>query len=469
MRKLIAAIAIGLGSFGAAQAQTAPVTPAPLPLGVADGIAALKKNALASDLGFEIVRDLVTEVGPRPAGWENEQRARDWAVAKMKALGFTNVHVEPFALPAWRRTSEHYEITAPYRQPIVAVALGWSAPTPADGLEAEIVRFPNLAALAAAPAGSLAGKIAFIDEKAARTMDGSGYGQAQRKRRQGAQLAAEKGALASVIRTAGTNPDRVANTGLASAVGGGLALTPIPTAAISNPDCDEIERLLARGPVRLRLNIQVETRQDAQSGNVIGEIRGKEAPNEIVLLGGHLDSWDITPGANDDGTGVAMAIAAAKLVATQKAKPRRTIRVVLFGAEEVGELGGAAYVKLHKDEIAQTIAGAESDSGGAVVWKLRTRFADPAKAAALFDLLSDMAIVTDSTPANGASEMSFVAAAGAPVVDLNTDTYRYFDVHHTAVDTIEKVDPVAFRQQVAAYAIFAYFASETGWDFRAKP
>jgi hypothetical protein len=323
--------------------------------------------------------------------------------------------------------------------------------------------------LAAAPAGSLAGKIAFIDEKAARTMDGSGYGYAQRKRRQGSQLAAEKGAIASVIRTAGTNPDRVANTGLGSAVGAPLALTPIPAAAISNPDCDEMGRLLARGPVRMRLNIQVETKQDAQSGNVIGEIRGREAPNEIVLLGGHLDSWDITPGANDDGTGVAMAIAAAKLVATQKARPRRTIRVVLFGAEEVGELGGVAYMKAHKDEMPQTISGAEADSGGAVVWKLRTRFADPAKAAALHGLLSDMAIVTDPTPANGASEMSFVAAAGVPVIDLSADTYRYFDVHHTAVDTIEKVDPVAFRQQVAAFAIFAYFASETGWDFRAKP
>lgn len=461
MRSVLTAMALW-ALAGAALAQQ-PVSPTPLPPGVGETITSLKTTALASDLGLEIVRDLVTQVGPRPTGWDGEARARDWAVAKMKALGFTNVRIEPFTVPAWRRTEERFEIAAPFRQPIVAVALGWSAPTLAGGVEGEIVRFADLAALGAAPAGSLAGKIAFIDERMARTSDGAGYGVAQRKRRQGSQLAAEKGAIASLIRTAGTNPDRVANTGQASIVG---TLTPIPAAAVSNPDFDQLARLLAQGPVRVRMNIQVETKAEAPSGNVVGEIRGRERPGEIVLLGAHLDSWDNTPGAHDDGTGIAASIAAAKLIGDLKQKPRRTIRVVLFGAEEVGLLGGAAYVKAHAGEIPQTISGAESDVGGGAVWRLRTKFADPAKAAALAAVLGDLAIITDATPASGASEMGLIGAAGAPVVDLSADAYRYFDVHHTAVDTIDKVDAAAFRQQVAAFAAFAYFAAETGWDFR---
>ena len=168
MRSALAAMLLA-GSIGVAAAQ-APVTPAPLPAGVGPAIAAAKARALASDLSFDLLRELVTEVGPRPTGWEGEARARDWAVAKLKALGFTNVHVEPFTVPAWRRISERFEITAPFRQPLVGVALGWSAPTPSGGIEAEIVRFADLAALHAAPAGSLADKIAFVDEKMARQL-----------------------------------------------------------------------------------------------------------------------------------------------------------------------------------------------------------------------------------------------------------------------------------------------------------
>lgn len=462
MRNLLTALGL-VAMIGTANAQTAPPS---LPPGAAQSIAQVKARALASNLGMEIVTGLVNEVGPRPAGWESEARAREWTMAKMKALGFANVRVEPFPLSAWRRTAEDFEITAPFRQRVEAVALGWSAPTPAGGVEGEIVRFADLAALRAAPEGSLAGKIAFIDEKMARTQEGSGYGAAQIKRRNGSQVAAQKGAIASIIRTAGTNPDRVANTGQAAPAN---TLTPIPAAALSNPDSDQLAHLLAQGPVRMRVVIQVETKMDAQSGNVIGEIRGREKPSEIVLLGAHLDSWDNTFGAQDDGTGVAMAIAAAKFIADQKQKPKRTIRVVLFGAEEPGLLGGTAYVNAHKDEMPLHISGAESDSGGGAVYRLRTKFADPAKTAALHAQLADLAIITDDTPARGASEMGQVGAAGVPVIDLSLDTYRYFDIHHTANDTLEKIDPAAFRQQVAAFATFAAFASETGWDFRAKP
>lgn len=462
MRSALAAMLLA-GSIGVAAAQ-APVTPAPLPAGVGPAIAAAKARALASDLSFDLLRELVTEVGPRPTGWEGEARARDWAVAKLKALGFTNVHVEPFTVPAWRRISERFEITAPFRQPLVGVALGWSAPTPAGGVEAEIVRFADLAALRAAPAGSLAGKIAFVDEKMARTQDGASYGYANPKRRQASQIAREKGALAALIRTVGTNPDRVANTGSASPAG---TLTPIAAAAISNPDSDQLARLLAKGPVRVRMDVSVETRENAQSGNVVAEIKGREKPSEIVLLGAHLDSWDITPGAQDDGAGVTTMIAAAQAV--QALKPKRTIRVVLYGAEEVGELGGIEYARAHKAELAAHIAATESDFGAGPAYRLRTSFADPAKAAALAAQLGDLAIITDSAPAHGASDVGHVVEAGVPAVDISTDGYLYFDIHHTPVDTVEKVDRDAMRKNVAAWAAFAAFASETGWDFRAKP
>lgn len=449
--------------IGVARAQ-APATPAPLPPGVTEAIAGAKARALASDLSFDLLRELVSEIGPRPTGWEGEARARDWAVAKFKALGFTNVHVEPFTVPAWRRTAEHFEITTPFRQPVVGVALGWSAPTPPGGIEAEIVRFADLASLRAAPVGSLAGKIAFVDEKMARTQDAASYTFANPKRRQAPQIAKEKGALAALIRTVGTNPDRVANTGSASPAG---TLTPIPAAAISNPDSDQLARLLAKGPVKVRVDISVESRETAQTGNVVAEIKGRERPNEIVLLGAHLDSWDITPGAQDDGAGVTMMIAAAQTL--QALKPKRTIRVVLYGAEEVGELGGAEYARVHKADIPNLIAVSESDFGAGPAYRVRTNFADPAKAAALSAQMLDLAIITDATPARGSSDVGHLVQAGAPAVDVNTDGYRYFDIHHTPVDTLEKLDRDAMRNNVAAWATFAAFASETGWDFRAKP
>ncbi len=464
MRLFLAILGLtGAIAIATAHAQ-APVQPAPLPAGVAQSIASAKANALASDLAFELTRDLVTEVGPRPAGWDGEERARAWAVANLKALGFTNVHVEPFVIPAWRRTSERFELTAPFRQPLVAAALGWSAPTAAGGVEAEIVRFADLDALRTAPPGSLAGKIAFVDQKMARTQDGSGYGPANTKRRQAAQIAQEKGALAALIRTVGTNPDRVANTGSASPAG---TLTPIPAAALSNPDSDQLARLTAQGPVRVRMEIAVETRANAQTGNVVAEIRGREKPGEIVVLGAHLDSWDTTPGAQDDGAGVAMMIAAAKAV--MPLKPKRTIRVVLFGAEEIGELGGVEYARAHKAAVPAHVVVTEADFGAGGVWRVRTSFADPAKAAALAAQLADLTIITDAIAARGASDVRHIADAGAPAVDISTDGYRYFDIHHSTADTLEKIDPATMRTNVAAWAAFTAFASETGWDFRAKP
>jgi Zn-dependent M28 family amino/carboxypeptidase len=467
MRVWIAAALAGLLMTGQANTQeaAAPVAATPPPAILAT-IERLKTAAAKSDLGYEFTRDLVAEVGPRPAGTEAEARARDWAVARLKALGFSNVRVEPFAMRSWRRTHEAFELTAPFHEPLVAVALGGSAPTPPGGLEGEIVRFADLTALAAAPADSLKGKIAFVDERMARAQDGSGYGPAVAKRRRAPVLAAEKGAIASLIRTVGTSPDRIANTGAASSAN---APTAIPAAALSNPDADQLEHLLGKGPVRVRMDIQVETEAEAQSGNVIAEVKGREAPDEIVILAAHLDSWDITPGAQDDAVGVGAMVAAAKLILDLPHHPKRTVRVVLFGSEEPGLLGGLAYAKAHKDELARHIVGAESDFGAGPAWQLRTKFASREFALAFARAVGDLAIPLTEIPARGDSEMEILSRAGVPVFELPPDGYRYFDIHHTVNDTLDKIDPAAVRKNVAAYASLVYLAAESGWDLRAKP
>ena len=315
-------------------AVNAAAEPARFSPAIQKNIARLKETAAKSDLGFEITRDLVREVGPRMAGTEAETRARAWAVAKFKTLGFT-ARIEPFKTNMWRRTHESARLTTPFSAPLTIATLGNSAPTPEGGFEAEVVRFPDLAALEAAKPESVEGKIVFLDEKMARSQDGSTYGAAVVKRRRCPILAREKKAAACLIRTVGTSPQRVANTGNITSRESRI----IPAAALSNPDSDELAYLLSKGPVRVRLDIGVETQADAPSGNVIAEIRGREKPHEIVLLGAHLDSWDITPGAHDDGTGVGTMMASAKLIADLPGSPRRTIRIVLFGSEETGLIG----------------------------------------------------------------------------------------------------------------------------------
>lgn len=455
---LIAALMTTLAINAAAE----PVRLSPI---IQKNIVKLKETAAKSDLGFEITRDLVRDVGPRMAGTEAEARARAWALAKFRSLGFT-ARVEPFKTNMWRRTHESARLVAPFSAPLTIATLGNSAPTPEGGIEAEVVRFADLAALEAAKPESIEGKIVFLDEKMARSQDGSTYGVAVVKRRRCPILARERKAAACLIRTVGTSPQRVANTGNITSRESRI----IPAAALSNPDSDELAYLLSKGPVRVRLDIGVETQADAPSGNVIAEIRGREKPHEIVLLGAHLDSWDITPGAHDDGTGVGTMMASAKLIADLPGSPRRTIRIVLFGSEETGLIGGMAYAREHKDELKDHVLASESDFGGETLWRMRTKFGPAAAgyARAMQAAVADLNIPLGDPPAAGESEVGLLAAQGVPVFDLDADGTNYFDVHHTPNDVISSVDPAALRQNVAAYATLAYIAAESDWDFRAK-
>jgi hypothetical protein len=463
-------------SLSAAAAQTpanpilnpaAPPAVAPVPIPTAVIADRLRAGVLKSDLAYEIVEDLTTTIGPRLAGSEAEARARAWAVAKMTALGFRNVRVEPFAIPYWAATTERASVTANgATQPFVVVALGGSGPTPAGGVSGEVVRFTSMPQLLAASADAVRGRIVFIDELTVRAQDGSGYGAGVVKRSACAPAALRMGALACVIRSVGTDSHRFAHQGGNARHSAGIQF---PAAAISAPDADQLARLVARGPVRMTLEIAVETREGAQSGNVIGEIVGRERPDEIVLIGGHLDSWSQGTGAIDDGAGVAITMAAARLIREQPRRPRRTIRVVLFGAEETGVHGGAAYARMHAGEAGKHIIAAESDFGAGEVWRVRSRVHESALPAirAMHDALRPLSVMLGDNTATGGADVAGLRAAGVPVLELSQNGLDYFDYHHTPDDTLDKIDPAKLRQNVAAWAVSTWLAADTDWDFRA--
>ena len=479
MRNFALALAAALAFASAANAQQQPqpgfqvATNPQAPPAVASisaeqqrTVARLRAAALEDDRAWDIVESLVTEIGPRLAGSEAEARARDWAVRMLRENRFSNVRIEPFTIPYWDALREEAHIVAPTRQRMVVAALGGSPSTPTGGLEAEVLRFDSMAALEAAPDSAVAGRIVFIDERMLRTQDGSGYGAAVAKRGRCAPVAQRKGAAGCLIRSAGTDPHRFAHQGGNSRQSEGASL---PAAAISPADADLLARLLARGPARVNLEIEADIRENAPSGNVIAEIRGRERPEEIVILAAHLDSWDLGQGAIDDGAGVAIVTAAARLIRDLPRRPRRTIRILLAGAEENGVHGGEEYARVHANEI--HIVGAESDFGAGRVWRFRTRFAEHAApyGRAIQRQLAPIGVIPGDNLANGGADISALRQAGMPVVDLSQNGLDYFDLHHTADDTLDKIDPEALRQNVAAFAVFAYLAADTDWTFRAAP
>ncbi|WOI53216.1 M28 family peptidase [Parvularcula sp. LCG005] len=427
----------------------------------------LMENALESDVAYDTIRDLTTRIGPRLAGSEAEARARDWAVDHLKSLGFKNVRVEPFDMPFWSRVSEHAEIVSPFPQPLAITALGNSVATPEGGVTGEIVRFETMNDLAAAPMDdSLKGKIVFVDEDMVRTQDGSSYGVAVAKRSGAANEAAKRGAVAAIIKSVGTDTFRRPHTGTMRYIDGG---TKVPTAALAWPDAEQLTRALAYGPVTVRLDISVLTKDSVESGNVIAEIPGKT--DELVVIGGHLDSWDLGTGAVDDGAGIGIVTGAGKVILDLKKKPERTIRIVYFGAEEVGLLGAFAYAKAHATELDKHVVGAESDFGAGRIYQLRSRFGESQldKAAAMQRVLEPLGIALADNEGTGGPDMTPLRTAGVPVVSLSQNGWDYFDLHHTSDDTFDKIDPDDIAQNVAAYAAFAWMAANMEGSFRDAP
>ena len=440
------------------------------PAGTTDPIAGatmLRERALAGNQAYAIVAGLTTEIGPRLAATPPEARARDWMMSKMTALGLANVHIQTFAVPHWERGVETAETIGLNPQRLILTALGASGATPAGGIDADIVQFADLDALKAAPAGSLKGKIAFIDHQMAAAQDGSSYGAFNAIRTAGPGIAASKGAAAYLHRSLATGPARLPHTGVTRWPDG---VTPIPAAALSVPDAMQLARMVAAGPVKLHLVLTPKRFAPGMSGNVIGEITGATAPHDVVLVGGHLDSWDLGTGAIDDAAGVAITLGAAKVLIDAirdgtLPPPRRTIRVVAFGDEEsAGPLGGATYLKGYPGDT--VVLAAESDFGADRIWSLRARSGNPAAVASLARVLAPLGIAPSPLPAFGGTDVEAAGEAGAAIVDLAQDGTHYFDLHHSADDTLDKIDPAAMTQNVAAWAAMLWWAANTDADLR---
>jgi Zn-dependent M28 family amino/carboxypeptidase len=313
------------------------------------------------------------------------------------------------------------------------------------------------------------GKIVFINERMERARDGSGYGKTVKNRVQSASIAGNLGAVGVVIRSVGTSDERFAHTGRMQY---DLSAPRIPAFSLSNPDADLLSRQLkANKQVRLRLKSTARDLPPAWSANVIGEIPGAERNNEIVLLGAHLDSWDLGQGALDDGAGVAIVIEAARLIAKLERKPARTIRVVLFANEEFGLSGAKEYARLIGDEHLKHVVAMEADAGMGPVWRLESQVAPEALSSLdkMRTVLQPLGIESGDNTATGGSDLGPIRSLGVPVLDLAHDMNLYFDVHHTMNDTLAKVDAKTLDQAVAAYAIAAYLAATKQGDFGRLP
>jgi hypothetical protein len=431
--------------------------------------AELRELALEDGLAYDLLRSLTTEVGHRLAGSPGDRAAVAWAKREMERLGFDSVRTEPVTVPYWVRGHANGEILAPYPQEMVLIALGGSVGTPEGGLAAEVVRVPDLQALDQLPDQRVRGKIVFIDKPTERTRTGAGYGAAGVVRRDGPARAGAKGAAAVLIRSIGTGNSRFAHTGGTRYKDD---VPRIPAAALAIPDADILAAQFESGQtVRFRLDLGSHYRPDATSANVIGEIRGREKPDEIVLLGAHLDSWDVGTGAHDDGAGCATVMSVANLIASLPQAPRRTIRVVLFANEEFGLSGARAYAEAHADELPDHQLAMESDLGADRVWTFATRIEAAAlpEAERIAALLEPLEIDWLGNEARGGADLIPLRPARVPLADLRQDASRYFDLHHTIDDTFDKVDPESLAQNVAAYATVAYWAAETPTSFTPAP
>jgi acetylornithine deacetylase/succinyl-diaminopimelate desuccinylase-like protein len=464
LHALAACLALAFSAHAADKATTIP----------AKAVAAateLRDRAMNDNTGYEFVSQLTTEVGPRVAGSAADARAVEWTVAKFKAMGFDKVYTEKVSYPLWERRSERAEIVAPFPQPLLLTALGYSAGTPKGGLTAEVVGFDDLDALKKADPATVKGKIVYVSTHMQRHKDGHDYGMGSATRTAGAVLAAQMGAAAYLLRSAGTDAhSRTPHTGV---TGFRDPKEAIPAAALSLPDADQLERVLKEGkPVSLKLDLDVGFAGTYEGQNVIAEVTGRRHPDQVVAIGGHLDSWDLGTGAIDDGAGVAIAAAAAKLIKDMPQRPDRTIRVIAFANEEMGLWGGRAYADAHAKEVSKFQLGTESDFGAGRIWRMSASVKPEARGAIeqIARVIEPIGVAYDATkPGGGGSDLSQMHARGMAALSLTQDGTDYFDYHHTANDTLDKIDPKALAQNVAVYAAFAYMAAQADGDFGSAP
>lgn len=422
-------------------------------------------EARKDDAAWQRLARLCDDIGHRLTGSENLDRAIAWAKAELEKDGQENVRGHAVEVPIWVRGTESLTLLHPRRESLPMLGLGYSPSTPKGGIEAEVLVVVDEADLERNTQRAK-GRIVLFNEPM-RPYDptcGAYYGEAVRFRIDGSVMAAAHGARAVLVRSVTNHSLRTPHAGTQ---GYHDVLPPIPAAAISTEDADRLARLQARGKTpRVRLEMQAENRRPGRSENVIAELVGREKPDEIVVISGHLDSWDVGQGAHDDGGGVVMAMESLRILRALGLRPRRTIRVVLWTNEEYGASGGQAYAKDHAAELPKHVAAIEADNGAFDPKGYAFQHADPAAERRglerLTALLSLLRSVGSDHARAGFSGVDIypMSEAGVPLLGHLTDMERFFEIHHTAADTIDKVDPRELADNVATMAVTAYVLAE---------
>lgn len=433
----------------------------------------VKESSQKSALSYDIVKSLTVEVGPRIPGSQGDKRAVAWAETKLNDLGFDKVYKEPVRVRNWERGFADAKVVSPFPQELIISALGGSIATPGSGIEAKVVMFDSLDSLIAADKTTVQGNIVFLNTKMERDKAGRFYGKVVPNRVSGAVEAAKQGAQAVIIRSVGTDNSRFAHTGVMRYDD---TVEKIPAGAISTADADNLAAMFASQQsstedIILNINMQAKDAGWQTSYNVIGEFTGSEKPDEVILISAHLDSWDEGTGALDDGAGVGIVTAAAKLVKDAVGQPKRTIRVILYAAEEIGLVGAYQYVRSNRDTLKNIIFAAESDFGAGQIYQLDTRFAEDVRnnPADLYAALQSMGVALGNNTTSGGPDVSMLPNYGVPVIALKQDGTYYFDYHHTPNDTLDKIKPEDIQQNQTVWAMITAYMAMSDFDPRPAP
>jgi carboxypeptidase Q len=409
-------------------------------------------EAVSDHFAWRRLAVLTDSIGHRLSGSPQLERAIAWAVEEMKRDGLENVHVEPVMVPKWVRGHESAEIVAPVSDRIAMLGLGDSVGTPAEGVAAEVLVVDGFSELDAKSAQAR-GRIVLFN------VPFTNYGDTRQYRTSGASRAARHGAVAALIRSVGPPGLRTPHTGALQYQGDAPR---IPAAAIATEDADRLQRMTDRGErVVVRLRMEARFEPDAESANVVGELRGRERPDEVVVVGGHLDSWDVGTGASDDGGGCVVTWEALRLMKKLGLRPRRTVRVVLFTNEENGGRGGTAYRDAHRGELRNHVMMLESDIGVFKPLGFGLTGSDRARdtVRAIATLLRGIGADRIGPNGGGADIDPSVREGGIPAMSLEVEG-DYFAVHHTEADTIDKIDPIEMAKCVAAVAVMTYVIAD---------
>ncbi len=408
----------------------------------------------ADTFALDWLEELCDSIGPRLTGSTEMDAAIEYAVKTMGEAGFDKVWTEPVMVPQWVRGREWARITSPVRQEMVISGLGRSVGTGSEGIEAEVMVVTDEAELESR-ASEAKGKIVLFNPQ------WDGYGSVAKYRLGGASMAARHGAVAALVRAATNVSLGTPHTGVMKYE---EDLPKIPTASVTLEDAARMHRLARRGiTIRVRLMMEAENLEEREQANVIGELRGRELEEEIIVVGGHFDSWDVGTGAHDDGAGCAIVLAATHLLKALDLRPRRTIRVVLYVGEEQGGIGGRAYREAHQAELDRHIAALESDSGAFAPDGFTVRAED-----AVIKQLSIFARPLAAVGADNVREgwagvdIGPIVEAGVPGIGHRTKSDHYFDYHHSPADTFDKIVPEDLASNVAATAALVWAIAEYG-------